>query len=194
MITAVIFDLYGVLALNGWQAFKAKHFADRLDVWDQIFQLGRMVDAGLAEYDELIRFTAEQAGVTEATVHYQLEHTIANEKLLKYITDELNGHFVLGILSNASRPEVVDSLFSEEQRAMFGAYTFSKQLGRVKPDVLVYEAAANQLEVGIDECLFVDDQERHANGAKDAGMQALLYTDFDQFKAEIRQVLNLPAK
>ena len=88
-IKAVIFDLYGVLALNGWQAFKAKHFTDRVEVWDQIFEIGRKVDAGLADYDELIRFTAEEAEESEATVRYQLEHTSANDELLDYIRTDL---------------------------------------------------------------------------------------------------------
>lgn len=188
MIQAVIFDLYGVLALNGWQAFKAKHFTDREDIWDQVFQLGRKVDAGLADYDQLVAFTAEQSGESEATVRYQLEHTLANEPLLEYIGD-LKSSYQIGILTNASDPTVVHRIFSEEQLSLFDSLTFSRELGRVKPEPEIYEAAATQLGVLPEECIFVDDQERHANGARQIGMQALVYRDLPTFKKELGEIL-----
>jgi HAD superfamily hydrolase (TIGR01509 family) len=190
VVKAVIFDLYGVLALNGWQAFKAKYFTARPEVWDEIFQLGRKVDAGLADYAELVRFTAEQSGESEATVRYQLEHTLANDELLVYIATELKPHYKLGILSNASSSHVLDGVFAKEQRALFDVVTLSRHVGHTKPEAEMYEAAASRLGVEVEECIFVDDQDRHATGAREAGMQAIVYVDFDQFKSDITKVLS----
>lgn len=185
---AVIFDLYGVLAINGWQAFKAKHFADREDVWHEVYLLGRKVDAGLASYDELVRFTAEQSGESQETVRYQLEHTVANDELLGYIANELYGRYKLGILSNASNNKVIDQIFTSEQEALFDTITLSHHIGRTKPDVLMYEAAAERLDVEPKACVFVDDQERHATGAKEAGMHALVYTDVKSLRQELEKL------
>jgi HAD superfamily hydrolase (TIGR01509 family) len=187
-LEAVIFDLYGVLALNGWQAFKAHHFSEREDVWEQVFQLGRQVDAGLANYDALIRFTAEQTGESEATVRYQLEHTLANDELLAYIATELKPHYKLGILSNASSSKVIRQVFAPEQVALFDTITLSHHTGLTKPDSRMYEAAAAKLDVLVEACLFVDDQERHVTGAREAGMQALVYTDVPALRQKIGQV------
>lgn len=189
MISAVIFDLYGVLAINGWQAFKARHFTERPEVWEQIFLLGRQVDAGLADYNELIRFTAVQSGETEATVRYQLEHTVANEELFGYISRKLKSRYKLGILSNASSSRVIDEVFNNAQRALFDSITLSHHVGRTKPDREMFEAAAARLGVEPAACLFVDDQERHASGAREAGMQALVYRDFNQFRKDIEALL-----
>lgn len=188
MVTAVIFDLYGVLAINGWQAFKAKHFADREAIWDQVFQLGRKVDAGQAEYSELIRFTAEQSGESEATVRYQLEHTLANEQLLDFIAG-LKPRYKIGILTNASDPEVVYRIFTEQQRGLFDAMTFSHEIGRTKPDPEIYAIAAARLGVPLGTCVFVDDQERHAAGAREVGMQAVVYHDVPHLKQELGGLL-----
>ncbi len=185
---AIIFDLYGVLALNGWQAFKAKHFSDKPGTWDEVFELGRQVDAGLAQYAELIRFTAQKTGEFEATVRYQLEHTLPNEQLLEYIGRQLKPRYMLAILSNASS-NVVGHILAPAQEDLFEAIVLSHHVGLTKPDIRMYKAAAAKLGVDTSECIFVDDQERHASGAKDAGMQAVVYSTFEQFKAQIEEVL-----
>jgi HAD superfamily hydrolase (TIGR01509 family) len=188
-IKAVVFDLYGVLALNGWQAFKAHHFTDRVDIWDQVFELGRKVDAGLASYDELIAFTADQAGETKETVRYQLEHTSANDELLDYIKTDLRPWYSVGILSNASRSEIVSQIFTPDQEDMFTEIILSHHVGLVKPDTRMYEAMANKLGVLTEECVFVDDQERHVAGAQNAGMQGLVYVDVPTLKQQIGRLL-----
>ena len=189
MVRAIIFDLYGVLAINGWQAFKAAHFAEREEVWDQVFQLGRQVDAGLTGYADLVRFTAEASGESEETVRYQLEHTVANVELLQFIRAELKGQYKLGILSNASDDSVIGRVFTEEQQKIFDVITLSHHVGMTKPDVHMYEVVASKLGVEPEDCVFVDDQERHAAGARAADMQAILYTDLVGFKRELEALL-----
>jgi HAD superfamily hydrolase (TIGR01509 family) len=189
MVKAVIFDLYGVLAINGWQAFKAAHFAEREEVWDQVFRLGRQVDAGLSDYAELVRFTAEASGETEETVHYQLEHTVANTELLDFIRAELKGRYKLGILSNASNDEIIGRIFTEEQQHIFDTITLSHHVGMTKPDVHMYEVVADKLDTEPEACVFIDDQERHAEGARAAGMQAFVYKDTTELKKELATLL-----
>jgi len=182
---AIIFDLYGVLALNGWQAFKAKHFSDREHIWDEVFQLGRKVDAGLAGYDELISFTAEQTGESETAVRYQLEHTLPNEMLLGYIRTDLKPYYKLGVLSNASSNKVIDQIFTPEDEALFDVLVLSHHTGLTKPDVRMYHTVSGRLDVEPAECLFVDDQERHVAGARAAGMQAVVFTGIADLKKHI---------
>jgi HAD superfamily hydrolase (TIGR01549 family) len=189
MIRAIIFDLYGVLAINGWQAFKAHHFSDREAVWTQVFELGRQVDAGLAEYGELISFTAEQTGESESMVRYQLEHTVPNSTLLEYIDTTLKPKYRIGILSNASSNAVIDQILTPQQERSFDAITLSHHVGLTKPDNRMYAVAADRLGVSIEECLFIDDQERHARGARDAGMQALVYTDNKELISDLETLV-----
>jgi putative hydrolase of the HAD superfamily len=189
MVKAVIFDLYGVLAINGWQAFKAQHFDDNPAAAQELFELGRQVDAGLAEYRDFVRLAAQQTGESEATVRYQLEHTLANVSLLHYIAADLKPHYHVGILSNASSDAVLEQVFTAEQRQLFDAVTFSHHVGRTKPEYEMYEAAAERLGVEARDCVFIDDQERHVRGAFAAGMRGLLYTDVAQLKADLAGVL-----
>jgi HAD superfamily hydrolase (TIGR01509 family) len=189
MIRAIIFDLYGVLAINGWQAFKAAHFANHEEAWDQVFQLGRQVDAGFVDYAELVRFTAEMSGESEETVRYQLEHTVANGELLDFIRTKLKGRYKLGVLSNASNDQVIGRIFTEDQQKLFDTVTLSHHVGMTKPDVHMYEVVAGRLGIEAKECVFVDDQERHVLGARAAGMQAIVYKDMMGLEKELAMVL-----
>jgi len=185
MIRAIIFDLYGVLAINGWQAFKAEHFSEREDVWDQVFQMGRQVDAGLIDYAELIQFTARVSGETEGLVRHQLEHTVVNAELLDFIHAELRGRYRLGVLSNASSDEVIKRIFTPKQKALFDVIMLSHHVGTTKPDIRMYGAVSEELGVGPSDCVFIDDQKRHVDGAHAAGMHALVYTDVARLKDKL---------
>ncbi len=188
-VQAIIFDLYGVLAMNGWQAFKAAHFSDRENVWHHIYLLSRQVDAGLAGYDDLVRFTAEQSGESEATVRYQMEHSEPNIELLEYIAAELKGRYKLSILSNSRSDDALNKLFTPEQRALFDDTLLSHHLGLFKPDPRMYLAAAERLGVAPEACLFVDDREHHAAGAQQAGMRPLIYTNLTKLEHDLAALL-----
>lgn len=187
MIGAILFDLYGVLAINGWQAFKTEHFGDRPEDWAELFELGRRVDAGLADASELVQQVALKTGTSIEHVRYQLEHTVANQALLSYIASELKPKYKIGILSNAAT-DVVPQIFTDEQIALFDAITLSYHVGLTKPQPEMYEMAAQALGVDAANCLHVDDQERHVAGAQEAGMQALLYTDLETFKQDMAKL------
>ena len=189
MTEAVIFDLYGVLALNGWQAFKSQHFTDDDTRATELFELGRQVDVGLAGYRDFIHMAAELTGETENMVRYQLEHTIANQPLLDYIQAELKPRYRVGILSNASSDEVLERVFTLEQRTLFDVVTFSHHVGHTKPEPEMYALAAGRLGVAPEACVFIDDQERHVSGALTAGMRGVLYADLAQLKEELAGVL-----
>jgi FMN phosphatase YigB (HAD superfamily) len=186
---AIIFDLYGVLALNGWQAFKYVHFHDRPEVWQEVYELGRQVDAGLTDYNDFIQAVASRSNESAAAVRHQLEHTALNQPLLTYIRTELAPQYLLGVLSNASSNKVVDELFSTEDEALFEAILLSHHVGLTKPQTEMYEAIAARLRVEVQECIFVDDQERHVEGARDAGMHALIYTDVERLQRELGKLV-----
>lgn len=189
MVDAIIFDFYGVLAINGWQAFKQKHFTDKPEKWNELYELGRQVDAGLAAYETLVIRTAEASGTSRDEVRFQLEHTVANDELLAYIAASVKPKRKIGLLSNASSNEALRAVLGEKRMQLFDAIVLSRDVGLTKPDVRMYQTMSEQLAVEPTRCLFVDDQERHCTGAREAGMHALLYADFDSFKREVTDYL-----
>jgi putative hydrolase of the HAD superfamily len=188
MIKAIIFDCFGVLAVDGWLPFKRQHFGERPEQLQKVTELNRQTDAGLLPYDEFIRSVATMAGVPPEEFRAQIEQTVVNEELLDYIAAELKPSYRIGMLSNVAG-HWFEKKFDREQRKLFDAVTLSSQTGFVKPDPRAYEAVLTELELGAGEALFVDDREKNCSAAREIGMQAMVYRDFAQFRHDLTEVL-----
>ena len=187
-VRAVVFDLYGVLGLNGWQEFKETHFANHRELWEHLRSLGQRVDAGQASETEFVHAVAAASGESNATVRYQFEHTVPNVELLSYIAKNLKGLYKLGVLSNASH-DVLDGIFSPDQRALFDEAISSYHVGLTKPDPKMFLLMCERLGVQPEECILVDDQQRHFDVAKALGFTPILYSSAEQTIADIEKVL-----
>jgi HAD superfamily hydrolase (TIGR01509 family) len=188
MIKAIIFDCFGVLAVDGWLPFKTEHFSDQPERLREVTLLNRQTDAGLLPYDEFIRSVAAMAGVAPDDFRAQIEQTVVNTELLEYIAAELKPAYQIGMLSNVAG-HWLERKFTPAQRKMFDVVSLSSQTGFVKPDPRAYEAVLTELGLGAGEALFVDDREGNCSAAREVGMQALLYHDFVQFKHDLTEVL-----
>lgn len=188
VIRAIIFDLYGVLGLNGWQAFKLQHFAEKPEAWEALRALGQQVDAGEVRDSELVDAIAAETGETPETIRYQFEHTVPNVALLQVIEQELKPHYKIGLLSNASR-DVFGEIFNPDEQALFDEAISSYHVGLTKPDPAMFQLMAERLSVKPEECLMVDDQQRHVEAARSVGMRAVQYDTAEQCVADIRKAL-----
>ncbi len=187
-VRAIIFDLYGVLGLNGWQDFKQRHFDGRWELWEPLRLLGHKVDAGEATDGEFTTAIAAATGETAATVRYQFEHTQANIELLEFVKEQLHGKYKIGLLSNASS-DVLPGIFTAEQQELFDCSMMSVFVGLAKPDPTMFTLICEQLGVQPSECIMIDDQQRHLDIAATLGMKTVLYSSTEQAKQDITRLL-----
>lgn len=187
-VRAIIFDLYGVLGLNGWQDFKHQHFEGRWDDWEPLRVLGQRADAGEVSDDEFVAAIAAATGESARTVRYQFDHTQPNLALLRFIKNKLSGRYKIGLLSNTSH-DVLGGILSDEQRALFTADVMSVFVGLAKPDPAMFTLMCERLSVEPEECIMVDDQQRHLDVAARLGMKTVLYTSAVQTERDITRLL-----
>ncbi|QQS20290.1 HAD family phosphatase [Candidatus Saccharibacteria bacterium] len=188
-IRAIIFDLYGVLGLNGWQSFKAHHFSTRPEEWERLRALGQRVDAGLEDQDTFVAAVARVTGEEPAAVRYQFEHTTLNSELLDYISDVLKPDYKIGLLSNASY-DVFDSLFSHDQLELFDEAMSSFHVGLTKPNPRMFRLMCERLGVDPTQAIMIDDQQRHIDAAGKMGLKTVLYTSVEQTKRDVNRLLS----
>ncbi|HVV66788.1 MAG TPA: HAD-IA family hydrolase [Candidatus Saccharimonadales bacterium] len=188
MIKAVIFDCFGVLTTEGWLPFKEQQFGRDKALSEQASELNRQSNAGLISHEQFVGKIAELANLSVSEVNEAIEVNVTNQKLFTYITERLRPDYKIGMLSNAAA-NWLKNFFTDEQLQLFDAISLSYESGITKPDPLSYEKIAGELGVEPGECVFIDDQERHCTGAKEAGMQAILYESFEQMKAELEKIL-----
>lgn len=110
-----------------------------------------------------------------------------NRQLLDFIQTEFKPRYKIGILSNSSGD--ITQLLPVLDRQLFDDATLSYEHSVAKPHPEIYKIAAKRLGAEPKECLYIDDYDYRVEGAKAAGMQAILYEDFEQMKTDLEELL-----
>ena len=87
------------------------------------------------------------------------------------------------LLSNTEPPAM--RFFHQQGYEMFDVCVFSCAEGTVKPERKIYEMALKRLGVKPDEAVFTDDREDYIDGAKEAGLNTILFEGAEQVKKEL---------
>ncbi|MFL6053194.1 MAG: HAD family hydrolase [Actinoallomurus sp.] len=194
MQAAIVFDLFGVIALP--QTPQAKRRIEDIAgiapdaLWDAYWALRKPYDAGQssAEYWAAV---AERLGVRFApeTVDGLIaadlaSWTEADPAMVSLVGGLAGDGRRLGLLSNI----IADLVPVFEERhgswlAHFDALTYSCAIGVAKPDHRAFEIAAERLGVAPADCLFIDDTEVNVVAAREVGMRAEVFRSIEQVRA-----------
>lgn len=189
MINAILFDCFGVLVNDGLQGL-----VDELSVTDpetaqEVVKTVTLAMDGKIDADASRSMTASLLGLTLDGYKQRIRQAeVRNEALLNYIL-ELRRSYKIGLVSNILPGGLQARFTDEELKKYFDVVIASGEVGVAKPDVRIYQLAAQKLSVETSECIFVDDRQAYLDGAVAAGMQPILYTSFAQAKSDIAQIL-----
>lgn len=186
MIRAIVFDNFGVLVDSVYDTL----YADLPDGDRQITRsIGVVADRGditNAERDEQIM---PFLGNNRDKIDAARAKARRNDELLSLIL-ELRHSYKIGMLSNAASG-LVESFFSaDDMNKYFDDVVLSYKVQLVKPSQEIYLLAANRMGISPHECLFVDDNQQNVVAAESVGMQGIVYRDFAQFRADLKNMLN----
>lgn len=187
-IKAIIFDCYGVLATEGWLALRDKYFGDDARLYEEVTSMTRLVDEGLLNYKDYVDKVAGLSNIPVGDVRRVMETNTPNELLLNYIRDNLKPSYKLGLLSN-SGANFLSRIFEPWQVSLFDEVVLSYQIGAAKPEPLMYTTIVEKLGVNAEECVFVDDQPRYLDGARNVGIKTVLFQNSPQTIADIKMLL-----
>ena len=188
MIRSIIFECFGVLATDGWLPFRDEHFGHDPVLLERASASNKRVDAGLQSYDDFVQEISYLSGLEERAVRNAIEHNVPNKPLLEYIRDELKPRYQIGFLSNAGA-NWLDEIFEPWQVALFDEVVLSYQVGAIKPQPVMYETILARLGVLPEEAVFIDDQPRYVEGARELGIKSIEYKTYDQARLAIEEAL-----
>ena len=87
------------------------------------------------------------------------------------------------LLSNTELPAV--DFFYERDYDMFDVHVFSCVEGIMKPERRIYEITLERLDSKPGQAVFIDDRQDYIQGAKEVGLNAVLFQSIDQVKGEL---------
>jgi len=113
-------------------------------------------------------------------------------RVLGWSDDLRHAGLKTGILSNLPRT-LGESLRAEPGFLdHFDQFTFSYELGIIKPEIGIYRHAMQQLGIDPAEALFLDDRPENVEGALATGLHAEIFTTWEEFLTRDRPRYGLP--
>jgi putative hydrolase of the HAD superfamily len=100
--------------------------------------------------------------------------------------------FTIGILSNLPHPIATSLRGTPGFLEHFDHVTFSCDLRLFKPQPAIYEHSFRGLGVAPEETLFIDDKQENVDGARAVGMNAELFTTWEEFVSVVPARYGLP--
>jgi putative hydrolase of the HAD superfamily len=189
MIQAVVFDCFGVLYPQPGDSFLHEHRDTLSKGRAQLDELNKEIDLGIISRAQFFSKLGALVGIEPAHAQaYFDERRSVDANIITYIR-QLKEHYKIGLLSNAGKEEIA-VVYTDVIDTLFDAITVSYEVGDVKPNPKIYTVCAERLGVPIESCLFIDDSQRNVDGARAAGMQAVLYPTFGVIPEELKKLLS----
>ena len=198
MIRNIVFDIGNVLAAFRWKEYIAElgyegEIAERLASATTCNRMWLEVDRGIMPVNDII----EGCIASDPGIEPQIRHFFADRRRLvteyDYSRDWLRElkerGYKIYILSNYSRDHFQ---YISRHFSFFGiedGMLVSYNVGLLKPDPRIYEALFEKYGLVPEECVFLDDSEKNIEGARKAGMQGIVFENYDQGKADLERIL-----
>lgn len=197
MIKNLIFDFGKVLICYDYKPLLKGLFGDdseRLE-FEKIFcglEFTQRCDLGVEPFIDIIREYQEKFP------HWERQLQEFHDRQLDAMTIEMpgmrnlltrlkaNGYRLYGLTNWSSTVYPVIEKFSILQ--MMDDRLISSEEHLVKPDIAIYNRLCEKYGLVKEECLFTDDKQINIDGAKAAGMPAVLFTDVNQFEDDLTEL------
>lgn len=114
------------------------------------------------------------------------KHVTLNESVLSLSRTLADNNIPVGILSNTERVtfSAVEDLFSLEH---FQFKFLSYEIGHVKPDPLIYQHVIDNIPFSKETLFFIDDVMENVASARNAGIDAVQFVDFDDLMIDLNK-------
>jgi len=199
-IEAVIFDWGGVLIDNPAQAM-AYYCAAALDVdIEQYLRAFRKYDddfiTGKINEDRFWLKVCYELGKEKPqvpslwTLAFEAAYNQREDMFNLAVILRENG-YLAAVLSN-TEPPAAKLFYKNHYDKIFDAAIFSCNEGVKKPQLKIYDITASKLSVLPANCVFIDDDPQNIDGAKKAGMNAILFKSVEQIKMELSKLGIIP--
>jgi epoxide hydrolase-like predicted phosphatase len=197
-IQAVVFDIGGILEITpdlGWgPAWESRLGLAPGELGERMADVWRGGSIGTVTEAEVHQAARDRLGLDERQLGEFMADLwrdylgTANTELIEYAR-RLRPRYRTGILSNS----FVGA--REREQAAYGfedlvdELVYSHECGMSKPDPGTYALVCSRLEVEPARTVFLDDHGPNVEGARRAGLHAVLYRDNDQAISDIEELL-----
>jgi putative hydrolase of the HAD superfamily len=155
-------------------------------------KLSREFERGQLTAEQFAEQVMKLAGITMPFAEFEAEWPdifTLNEPVARLVAALKRQGYTLLLGSNTN---VLHARFYrrryEEALAPFDHLVFSYEIGELKPDLAFFSACLNKAGASASDCVFIDDAPANVDGARRAGLQAVLYVDAPSLIKDLRDL------
>lgn len=190
MIKAVIFDCFGVLYPDVYWTIIHMYSTDFDAQRNYFHDLIRRADSGIIDKETLWDELSDALGITRATLDGDIDHLNGLDKsFMQYVYELKNKGYKTSLISNIGQDSMERIFYDYDLDQYFDDTVLSSSVNLLKPNPAIFKLAADRLELSPEECVFTDDVADNIKGAKEAGMQTILFTHYKDFKNQLDTLL-----
>lgn len=195
-ITALFWDVGGVLLTNGWDRASRRRAADRFELdWEDFqdrhellssdFETARL---SLDEYLQRTVFYRSRPFSKDEFKDFMFSQSQPQQETLAIVKDLARSNSrVMATLNNESLELNLYRIEHFRLRDYFDVFLSSCFLGVRKPERAIYHLATQITQQSPDRCLFIDDRELNLECARLMGMRTIHYENPVQLRQWLRQ-------
>jgi putative hydrolase of the HAD superfamily len=200
-ITALFWDVGGVLLTNGWDESSRRKAAETFELdWDDFerrhqrmvaaFEINRVT---FEEYLDETVFYRNRAFTKEAFRSFVLDCSKPQPETLDIATGLADcGRYFMATLNNESLELNQFRIGRFQLRRCFSVFFSSCFLGTRKPAAAIYQTALKLTQRSPAECLFIDDRIPNVEAARRLGIESIHYRSPQQLRAALASLAIQP--
>jgi FMN phosphatase YigB (HAD superfamily) len=194
MYKAIIFDLGRVLVhfdfQRGYRALEGLCPYSAAEISGRIFTTGLVnrFETGLIDSQDFYAQFSKQLGLSiDYSSFCGIWTSVFTEALLpESLLESLAARYRLVLLSNTNpiHFEMIRATFPHLRH--FHRLVLSYEVGAMKPQPEIYQAAIEAAHCSAEECFYTDDIREYVEGARKAGIDAVQFESREQIERELR--------
>jgi len=194
-ITAIFWDIGGVLLTNGWDTPTRREAAAKFGIdWEESdarhmkafpeFETGRIT---LDEYlGQTVFFRPRAFRGDEFKQYMRSCSREFPESRLFADSIASGGKYLIGAINNEGRELNEFRIATFDLRRPISLFFSSCYVGLRKPDAAIYRLALDVTQRSGSDTIFIDDRPENAEGARNAGMNAIRFQNVAQLASDLR--------
>lgn len=194
MITTIIFDIGNVLVDFNWKEYIAsfgfsKEVQEKLAKATMLSREWDEFDRGVLEIEDIIQKFVKNDSTVEKEIRVICEnvHDMLGRKdyAIPWIQDLKKKGYGVYYLSNFSRKAEVECAHTLDFLPFMDGGILSYQEKVIKPEPEIYQILIDRYHLIPAQCVFMDDKPENCQGAKKAGMHAIVFTTKEEAEKEL---------
>ncbi|MGH9711212.1 MAG: HAD family hydrolase [Candidatus Acidiferrales bacterium] len=194
-MTALFFDMGGVLLTNGWDRGSRREAVKKFGLdWDDFEDRHELLlhgfEAGTVSLDEYLNrvvFYRERPFRKQDFIDFIYAQSQAMPETLAVLRKlAARKKYLMAALNNESREVNEYRIRTFNLRKYFDVFLSSCYLGVRKPDAAIYRLALSITQRAGEECVFVDDRGLNLECARELGMHTIQFKNAEQMERELK--------